>query len=79
LDFDGSLQYELGLTYGLVDRLGAVTQALYWLQNKLLTVTIGGDMMQPVVRVQNPLGALLRAEVRRALPRPGLSGMPSKF
>lgn len=79
LDFDGALDYELGLTYGLVDRLGPVTQALYWLQNKLLAVTIAGDMAQPLVRIQNPLGNLLRTLPRRQLPKPELSPMPARF
>lgn len=79
LDFDGGLDYELGLTYGLVDRLGPVTQALYWLQNKLLAVTIAGDMAQPLVRIQNPLGNLLRTLPRRQLPKPDLSPMPRHF
>lgn len=79
LDFDGGLDYELGLTYGLVDKLGPVTQALYWLQNKLLAVTIAGDMAQPLVRIQNPLGNLLRQLPRRQLPQPGLSPMPPRF
>lgn len=79
LDFDGGLDYELGLTYGLVDKLGPVTQALYWLQNKLLAVTIAGDMAQPLVRIQNPLGNLLRPLPRRQLPQPGLSPLPPRF
>jgi hypothetical protein len=79
LDFDGGLDFELGLTYGLVDRLGAVRQALYWLQNKILSVTISGEMAQPVVRIQNPLGSLLQEAPRRRLPLPPLSPMPPRF
>jgi len=79
LDFDGGLDFELGLSYGLVDRLGAVRQALYWLQNKILSVTISGEMAQPIVRIQNPLGSLLQDAPRRRLPLPALSPMPPRF
>jgi hypothetical protein len=79
LDFDGGLDFELGLSYSLVDRLGAVRQALYWLQNKILSVTISGEMAQPIVRIQNPLGSLLQEAPRRRLPLPALSPMPPRF
>jgi hypothetical protein len=80
LDFDGGMHYDLEVRYELVDRLGPLTQLLYWIQNELLSVSIRGDMMRPVVVLQNPFRRLFAgSEDYRALPLPGYAALPARF
>jgi hypothetical protein len=81
LDFDGGLKYDLEVRYDLIDRLGPFTRLLYWIQNKLLSVAIRGDMARPEVIIENPFTYLFRSRDRdqRPLPLPPFAKLPPRF
>lgn len=81
LDFDGGLKYDLEVRYDLIDRLGPFTRLLYFVQNKLLSVAIRGDMARPEVILENPFTYLFRRRDRegRPLPLPPFASLPARF
>jgi hypothetical protein len=80
LDFDGALHHDLELRYELVDNLGPFTRLIYWLQNELLSVSIRGDMEQPIVVLQNPFRRMFGGgEGYRPLPTPGYAPWPPRY
>jgi hypothetical protein len=81
LDFDGALKYDLEVRYDLIDRLGPFTRLLYWIQNKLLSVAIRGDMARPEVIIENPFSNLFAQHDRdqRPLPLPPFAKLPPRF
>lgn len=81
LEFDGALSYDLEVRYTLLDRLGPVTKMLYWMQNKLLSVAIRGDLARPVVLFVGPIDRLFGtgSDAQRELPLPPFSALPPRF
>jgi hypothetical protein len=80
VDGDGDMHFDLELRYAVVDKLGPFTRLLYWIQNRLLSVSIRGDMARPSVVLKNPISALFGGgKHRRALPLPTFSPLPARF
>jgi len=80
LDFDGSLDHELQVRYGLIDRLGPLTRLLYQIQNSLLRISIRGDFSRPEVVVGGLFSQFFRRSSKeRRLPLPELSPLPPRF
>jgi len=82
MDFDGRLDYDLEVRYGLIDRLGPLNKILYWFNNNLWRIAIRGDMDRPRVVIRNTLFEFLRGfEERnaRALPLPEFAPLPRRF
>ena len=82
LDLDGSLEYDLEVRYGLLDRLGPLNKLLYWLNNSLWRVAVRGDMDRPRVLIRNSYFEFLRGfreDGRRRLPLPGFAPLPPRF
>lgn len=81
LEFDGAIRYDLEVRYTLLDRLGPVTKMLYWMQNKLLSVAIRGDLARPVVLFVGPIDRLFGtgSDAPRELPLPPFSSLPPRF
>ncbi|MBK8179907.1 MAG: hypothetical protein IPK67_13700 [Planctomycetes bacterium] len=80
LDLDGRLRHDLQVRFGLVDRLGPVTRAWYWIQNNLLSVSVRGDMARPQVLFKGALSFFGSSErKKRELPLPSLSPLPARF
>ena len=80
IDFEGGLEHDLEVRYGLIDHLGPLTQLLYKIQNSFLRVSIRGDMSRPEV-VLKGLFSQFVAPPRDShlLPLPPLSGLPTRF
>lgn len=80
MDFDGRLAHDFEMRYGLVDKLGPLTQMLYWIQRGLLTVSVRGDMARPRVLLRGFLSFVQRNKSeRRELPLPSLAPLPRRF
>ncbi len=81
LRFDGTLRHDLEVRYSLVDRFGPFGSLVYWLQNRLLAISIRGDMSRPRVITRgvfsNPFGG--DGDAWRALPYPDFSPLPARF
>lgn len=78
---DGSLRQDLRVTYALVDLLGPFRRLVYWFQNRLLWVSVRGDLARPQVRARNVL--LDALQTRRGtlpiLPLPPAPDPPRRF
>ncbi|MBK7645188.1 MAG: hypothetical protein IPJ19_19435 [Planctomycetes bacterium] len=80
IDGDGDMQFDFELRYSIIDNLGPITRLLYWVQNRLLSVSIRGDMARPSVVLKNPISSLFGGgQHRRALPLPPFSPLPPRF
>jgi hypothetical protein len=80
VDGNGDMKFDLELRYSSVDNLGPVARLFYWIQNRLLSVSIRGDMARPSVVLKNPISALFGGgKHRRALPLPPFSPLPARF
>jgi len=82
LDFDGRVDYELQVRYGLLDHLGPLTRLIYWIQNNLITIAVRGDMSRPRVRFLGLLGIASFGSddaPEREMPLPPLSPLPERF
>ena len=80
LDFEGRLNHDLEVRYSLVDNLGPLRRALYWVQNNLLSSSVRGDMSRPRVEISGLLSFLTTAGGgRRDLPLPPLTPLPERF
>lgn len=80
IDFDGTMSHDLRVRYSLVDRLGPLTQLLYWIQNGLLRVAIRGDMSRPEVILKGFFSQFFQTPAGgRRLPLPSLSPLPKRF
>ncbi len=79
MDFNGALNQEYTLTYSLVDRLGPFSRLLYWFQDRLVRVSISGDMGRPQVSLSNILFNLFRRNESMRLPLPPRQPLPNRF
>jgi hypothetical protein len=81
LDMEGGLDHQLEVHYSLVDKIAPLRRLFYLIQNIFVSVSIGGDLSRPIVRLNNGLFSLFRRdpEIRSSLPLPGLSPLPPRF
>jgi hypothetical protein len=80
IDADGDMHFDLELRYSSVDNLGPFARLIYWVQNRLLSVSIRGDMARPSVVLKNPISSLFGGgKHNRALPLPPFSPLPARF
>ncbi|MFT7486274.1 MAG: hypothetical protein ACI9F9_002129 [Candidatus Paceibacteria bacterium] len=81
MGFDGTLNHDLEVRYSLVDKAGFFGEIIHWLQNRLLAISIRGDMSRPQVVLRgvfsNPFTSV--EDNWRALPAPGYSRLPARF
>lgn len=81
MGFDGKLKHDLELRYSLVEGAGPFGDIIHWLQNRLLGISIRGDMSRPKVLLRgvfsNPFTDL--DDNWRALPAPGYTPLPARF
>lgn len=80
ISFEGDVTSDLEVRYGLVDRLGPLTQLLYHIQNSLLRVSIRGSMERPTVVLRGLVSQFFSpGEERERLPLPGFSQRRRRF
>jgi len=80
IDGAGDMHFDLELRYESVDKLGPLARLLYWIQNRLLSVSIRGDMARPSVVMKNPFSTLFGGgKHSRALPLPPYAPLPARF
>jgi hypothetical protein len=81
LSMEGDLDHRLEVHYSLVDKIAPLRRLFYLIQNVFVSVSIGGDLSRPIVRLNNGLFSLFRKdpEIRSSLPLPGLSPLPRRF
>ncbi len=81
LGVDGSLDHEFDIAYSLVDKVPLLSRLFYWLQSRLLRVSILGDMTRPRVILTNPLLDLVGRSRPRPprLPYPRSDDLPDRF
>ena len=80
ISFEGDVMSDLEVRYGLVDRLGPLTQLLYHIQNSLLRVSIRGSMERPTVVLRGLMSQFFSPdEERERLPLPGFSQRRRRF
>ena len=80
ISFEGDVAGDLEVRYGLVDRLGPLTQLLYHIQNSLLRVSIRGSMERPTVVLRGLASQFFTpGEERERLPLPAFSKRRKRF
>ena len=80
ISFEGDVAGDLEVRYGLVDRLGPLTQLLYHIQNSLLRVSIRGSMERPTVVLRGLASQFFTPdEERERLPLPAFSKRRKRF
>lgn len=81
LGLDGTLAHDLEVRYSLVDKTGPFSSLIYWLQNRLLAISVRGDMSRPKIILRgvfsNPF--VSTEDAWRALPAPGFSPLRDRF
>ena len=80
VSFEGNLDSDLDVRYALVDRMGPLTQLVYWVQKSLLRVAVRGTVERPVVVLRGLASQFFTPdEERDRLPLPGFSRRPRRF
>lgn len=80
VSFEGNVTSDLDVRYDLVDRLGPLTQLVYWIQESLLRVSVRGTVERPAVVLRGLASRFFTPdEERDRLPLPGFSRRPRRF
>lgn len=81
LDMDGSLEQRYDLQYSVVDQLPLLSQLFYWVQSRLVRISIGGTVDRPsidLVSILLPLGGS-GGDGELLLPLPPTTPLPDRF
>jgi hypothetical protein len=81
LGLDGTLSHDLEVRYSLVDKTGPFSSLIYWLQNRLLAISVRGDMSRPKILLRGVFSnPFVSTEAQwRALPAPAFSPLRERF
>ena len=81
LGLDGRIRVDLDVEYSVLEALGPLRSLVYWFQNRLLSLSVRGDLSRPAVTVRNLFLDLFRLDVFEllVLPLPPPPPLPARF
>ncbi|MBI1379608.1 MAG: hypothetical protein GC161_00805 [Planctomycetaceae bacterium] len=81
LGLDGQLAIDLDVEYSVLKALGPLRSLVYWFQNRILRLSVRGDLSRPAVTVRNLLFDLFQRDASDlpVLPLPPPPPLPARF
>lgn len=81
LGLDGRLEIDLDVEYSVLRALGPLRSLVYWFQNRILRLSVRGDLSRPAVTVRNLLFDLFQRDASDlpVLPLPPPPPLPARF